>query len=108
MPEKSTKRLRLEASLAEDPTDSFLRYGLAVQCLTEGDLDEGRARLHALIADHPADVPAYQQLGQSYLNSGEFEAARQALTTGITYAQRNGNAHAAAEMSGLLSLVSAT
>ena len=40
---KSARRQMLEQSLAEDPTDTFLRYGLAVQCLREGDLDEGRA-----------------------------------------------------------------
>ena len=45
MAEKSRRRLMLEQSLAEDPTDSFLRYGLAVQCLREGDVEEGRQRL---------------------------------------------------------------
>ena len=29
MSEKSPRRLKLEASLAEDPADTFLRYGLA-------------------------------------------------------------------------------
>ena len=33
MAEKSPRRLRLEESLAEDPADPFLRYGLALQCL---------------------------------------------------------------------------
>ena len=37
MAEKSRRRLMLEQSLAEDPADSFLRYGLAMQCLREGD-----------------------------------------------------------------------
>ena len=46
MAEKSPRRVMLEQSLAEDPNDTFLRYGLAVQCLREGDVDEGRERLH--------------------------------------------------------------
>ncbi len=33
MAEKSTRRVALEQSLAEDPADTFLRYGLALQCL---------------------------------------------------------------------------
>ena len=49
MAEKSPRRLMLESSLAEDPADTFLRYGLAVQCLREGDVEEGRQRLLALI-----------------------------------------------------------
>ena len=75
MAEKSARRLMLERSLAEDPGDTFLRYGLAVQCLREGDVEEGRTRLRALIAEHPDQVPAYQQLGQSYVESGETDAA---------------------------------
>ena len=71
MAEKSRRRLMLEQSLAEDPADCFLRYGLAIQCLREGDVEEGRGRLEALIADHPDDqVAAYQQLGQSYRSDG--------------------------------------
>ena len=72
MPEKSSRRVALEQSLAEDPTDSFLRYGLAMQCLREGDVEEGHERLLALIADHPDDqIAAYQQLGQSFAELGE-------------------------------------
>ena len=44
MAEKSPRRLKLEESLSEDPSDAFLRYGLALQCLREGDVDEGRRR----------------------------------------------------------------
>ena len=80
MAEKSPRRLMLEASLAEDPADTFLRYGLAVQCLRDGDVEEGRERLLALIADHPDDqVAAHQQLGQSYLEAGELDEARAIL-----------------------------
>ena len=103
MAEKSSKRLALEASLAEDPNDTFLRYGLAMQCLREGDTQEGRDRLKALIADHPAEsIPAYQQLGQSYAESDEIDDARHWLVLGITRARSTGDSHAAGEMQGLL------
>jgi predicted Zn-dependent protease len=103
MAEKSARRLMLEQSLSEDPGDTFLRYGLAVQCLREGDVEEGRTRLRALIADHPNDqVPAYQQLGQSFAESGETDAAREALKAGIGIAQKRGDWHAAAEMQQIL------
>jgi predicted Zn-dependent protease len=103
MDEKSRRRLMLEQSLAADPSDSFLRYGLAVQCLREGDVDEGRERLKALIADHPEDqVAAYQQLGQSYAEAGATQEATAVLRTGITKAQARGEWHAAAEMEQLV------
>ena len=107
MAEPSARRLMLERSLAEDPTDPFLRYGLAMQCLREGDVEEGRQRLLALIAESPAEqeVPAYQQLGQSYLEAGEMAQAEQAFRVGIAKAEAQGNRHAAAEMTGLLDQV---
>jgi predicted Zn-dependent protease len=89
----------LEQSLAEDPNDAFLRYGLALQCLREGDIEEGRQRLLALIADDPdRQVAAYQQLGQSYADAGESDDARAILRVGIAKAQAKGDWHAAAEM----------
>lgn len=103
MADKSAKRLRLEESLNEDPTDQFLRYGLALQCLREGDRAEGRERLQSLIADHPDEsVAAYQQLGQSYIESGEADLARATLATGILKANARGDWHAASEMQGFL------
>jgi thioredoxin-like negative regulator of GroEL len=103
MAEKSPRRLMLETSLADDPADAFLRYGLAVQCLREGDIEEGRAGLIRLIADLPADtVAAHQQLGQSYLEAGELVEARAILEQGITLANKRGDWHAEGEMQGLL------
>jgi thioredoxin-like negative regulator of GroEL len=100
---KSERRLKLEASLAADPDDAFLRYGLALQCLREGDVEEGRSRLLALIADDPeGQVAAYQQLGQSYAEAEEVEAAASTLRTGISKALARGDQHAAAEMEHLL------
>ncbi|WP_152050587.1 tetratricopeptide repeat protein [Tautonia marina] len=103
---KSARRLALEESLAADPTDTFLRYGLAMQCLREGDLDEGRSRLEALIADHPDDqVASYQQLGQSYMDEGDPERARSYFVSGIAKAQALGDLKAAGEMQGFLELL---
>jgi predicted Zn-dependent protease len=103
MAEKSARRQMLERSLEEDPKDAFLRYGLAVQCLREGDVEEGRSRLRALIADHPDDqVAAFQQLGQSFAENGETHEAIAILNSGIALAERRGDRHAAAEMGELL------
>src|SRR5947208_15308282 len=88
MAEKSPRRLRLEHGLSEDPDDPFLRYGLALQCLRDGDVEEGRKRLRSLIADDPDhQVAAYQQLGQSYADSGETEAALTILRAGVARAK---------------------
>src|SRR5262245_27117954 len=103
MAEKSRRRLMLEAGLAESPDDSFLKYGLALQCLRDGDTAEGRERLRALTTTDCAEaVAAWQQLGQSFLDAGEADEARRALTEGVAKARARGDEHAAAEMEGLL------
>ncbi len=106
MADKSARRRMLETSLADDPSDTFLRYGLAVQCLREGDVAEGRDRLRALIADHPGDqVAAHQQLGQSFVETEEFAEARAILQAGIALAGKRGDWHAASEMEGFLAQI---
>jgi thioredoxin-like negative regulator of GroEL len=107
MPETSPRRALLQQSLAENPGDPFLRYGLALQCLREGDIEEGRDRLKALIADNPGDqeVAAHQQLGQSYMEAGEGDEARCWFEAGIVKARGRGEAKAANEMEGFLALL---
>jgi thioredoxin-like negative regulator of GroEL len=103
MAEKSRRRLMLERSLEENPEDAFLRYGLAMQCLREGDVAEGRQRLRSLIDDDPdRQIAAYQQLGQSYADSGEPDEAVAVLRLGIAKARAAGDGHAAAEMEQLV------
>lgn len=102
MAEKSPRRRMLEERLAEDPADTFLRYGLALQCLRDGDLDEGRRRLGELIAEGAEDVASCHQLGQSYLETSENEQAIATLREGISRALARGNSHAAEEMRALL------
>ncbi len=106
MPDKSPRRLMLERSLAEDPGDAFLRYGLAMQCLRDGDVAEGRDRLRGLIADDPGQIAAYQQLGQSYADEGEVDEAAVVLRKGIEQARKSGDWHAAAEMEHILESLS--
>lgn len=71
--------------------------------LARGGSGRGRERLRSLIADYPDDqIVAYQQLGQSYAETGETAAAVTTLQTGIVKARSRGDWHAAAEMEQLV------
>ncbi|MFO0881676.1 MAG: tetratricopeptide repeat protein [Gemmataceae bacterium] len=97
-----TRKQQIEELLALDPNDSFLRYGLAMEHVSAGD-DEGALRVFRELITHDPDyVPAYLMAGQTLLRQGEEEEARTILKTGIVAANRNGNSHAAGEMTGLL------
>ncbi len=97
-----SRREKLEAMLAQSPNDTFLRYALAMACVSEGNPSAAREGLQDLIASDPQYVPAYFQLAQLQVGRGEAEAAKPVLMRGIEMARRAGDAHAEGEMRGLL------
>jgi predicted Zn-dependent protease len=102
-----TRRQQLEAMLADDPTDEFLRYGLAMEFISAGDHETAVRFLRELIALNPAKpyVPAYLIAGQSLLKLGRANDAIAVLRDGVAAAQKQGNLHAAGEMQALLDSV---
>jgi len=98
----ATRRERLEAMLLEQPTDAFLRYGLAIERAKEGDHDRALADLRQLMCDPTPYVPAFFRAGQMLCELTRISESRAALRDGIDEARRQGNLHAAGEMSELL------
>lgn len=98
-----SRRERLEEMLAQNPDDPFLRYGLAMECANEGQVDEALKRLRELIDDQADYVAAYFQSGQLLVSEDRIAEAREMLKRGIAAARQAGDAHAAEEMGGVLS-----
>ena len=93
---------QIEEMLAEEPNDPFLRYGLAMEFISQGD-DEGAVRSFLeLFQVDPNYVPAYLQMSQAYIRIGKTGEARAMLTNGIAVAKQAGDLHAAEEMHGFL------
>jgi Tfp pilus assembly protein PilF len=100
-----TRRQRLEEMLADDPTDTFCRYGLAMDYAGAGE-DETAAKVFAeLIRVAPEYVPAYLQAGQVLARLGRDDEARAVYRAGAAVAQRVGDAHAAGELQGFLEML---
>jgi thioredoxin-like negative regulator of GroEL len=97
------RRAKIEAMLAEEPGDVFLRYSLALELEKEGDHSGSLARLTELMRESPPYVPAFFRTGQQLAALGRVPEAREALRDGIEQARARGDAHAAGEMSELLS-----
>lgn len=97
-----TRRQKIEAMLAEDPSDTFLRYSLAMECRSEGNSLESLEILDALVSETPPCVPAFFMAAQQLSEQGRIEDARDYLRRGIDQAREQGDSHAAAEMSELL------
>jgi predicted Zn-dependent protease len=100
-----TRRMeQIEALLAEDPGDAFLRYGLAMEHASAGDDAECVKVLRELIARTQANpyVPAFLQCGQALARLDRNEEACEVLKAGVAAARRAGDTHAEGEMQGLL------
>lgn len=102
-----SRRDKIEAMLADEPGDPFLRYALAAEMDKEGDHDRSLALLAELRRDDPPYGPAYFLAGQQLARLGRIEEARAVLRDGIDHARRSGDAHAAAEMSEFLASLGA-
>jgi Flp pilus assembly protein TadD len=96
---------QIEAMLADDPDDAFLRYGLAMEHASAGDDDACVAVLRDLLTRTAADpyVPAFLQCGQALARLDRTPEACEVLKRGIDAARRSGDTHALGEMQGLLS-----
>src|SRR5579875_1545182 len=88
--------------LAQNPTDSFARYGLAMAYAAEGKHDEALQEFSTILGHNPDYVPAYQMSAQTLLKLGRTDAAKARLTEGLAACQRTGNTHAASEMQAML------
>jgi predicted Zn-dependent protease len=89
--------------LAQNPSDAFARYGLAMEHANQGQTDTSLAEFDRLLTTHPDYTPGYFMAAQTLLKAGRTEEAKSRLNQGITSAQRTGNQHALNEMEALLS-----
>ena len=97
-----SRREKIEAMLADDPQDTFLRYSLAMELDKEGAHDASLARFDELTRDAPPYVPAFFMAAQQLARLERTTEARTYLRHGIDAARDQGNAHAAGEMSEFL------
>lgn len=99
----STRREKIEAMLADEPGDTFLRYSLAMELDKEGANDSSLEKLAELTRDQPPYVPAFFMAGQQLVRLNRVSEARSILCDGIEAARQQNDAHAASEMSEFLS-----
>jgi tetratricopeptide (TPR) repeat protein len=97
-----SRREKIEAMLAEDPRDIFLRYSLAMELDKEGRHDDSLAKFGELTSADPPYVPAFFMAAQQLARLDRADEARSLLRNGIAAATTQGDAHAAAEMSEFL------
>ncbi len=92
----------LSEILQHNPADSFARYGLAMEHLSQGNPEKALEEFAATTSHNPDYVPAYQMSAQTLAKLHRPEEAIALLREGLAAAQRTNNRHAASEMQALL------
>jgi len=88
--------------LAQDPTDAFARYGLAMEYSNSGEVERALEEFGRLLATHPDYTAGYFMAAQTLAKAERTEEARKMLVDGIACARKTGNGHAQSEMEGML------
>jgi len=99
---EQSRKEKLQALLVDDPTDQFLRYGLAMELQKEDALSESEKLFRGLMNDSAPYVPAFFMLAQQLVRDDRADDAKPVLKEGIRQAQLQSNQHAAMEMAGFL------
>lgn len=95
----------LKNLVAQNPRDSFTRYGLAMEYASQGNLEEALSEYQALLSvnqDYPA---AYYHGGQTLAKLGRLEEARAMYAQGIEVTGRLGDLHTRDELKAALDLL---
>jgi hypothetical protein len=100
--QKKTRRQKLEEFLAQNPSDTFSRYGIALDCMREGDIATAETHFRTILQQNADYVPAYQMYAQMLSQHARGDEAKAVLASGIAAATQAGNQHARSEMEGML------
>ncbi|MSR79240.1 MAG: hypothetical protein EXS11_00775 [Gemmataceae bacterium] len=92
------RKKQLQALLADFPGDPFIRYGIAMEETSEGNLADASISFERLIADHADYVPAYLQAGQIAARMENPSLARKIYSQGILVAKKARDFKASGEM----------
>ncbi|MFZ0414879.1 MAG: tetratricopeptide repeat protein [Candidatus Acidiferrales bacterium] len=92
----------LEEFVAKHPADAFGRYGLAMECVNQGDTVAAEDNFKLLLSAKPEYVAAYFQYGRMLATLGRAAEARKVLADGVAQAAKAGDEHALSEMQAAL------
>ena len=95
----------LKNMVAQNPGDSFSRYGLAMEYRSAGNLEAAAGEFKTLAAADPDYIAAYYHYGQTLEALRREEEARAVYAAGLLAAVRKGDRHAQSELQAALDLM---
>lgn len=100
-----TRLEALKSMVSQQPGDSFLRYGLAMEYRNAGDLEAALGEFRALLGINPDYSAAYFHGGQTLERLGRLDEARELYQSGLGVTARKGDLHTRDEIQAALDLL---
>jgi Flp pilus assembly protein TadD len=101
----NTRLETLKSLVAQNPGDTFLRYGLAMELRNGGDLEGAMGEFRGLMEANPDYAATYFHAGQTLERMGRADEARAVYEKGIEVTTRKGDEHARSELQAALDLL---
>lgn len=95
----------LQSLLEQDPSNSRLRYMLAMETLNAGDLEGAVAIFRDILERDSTYSAAYFHGGQTLEKLGRIDEARAIYRQGIEATRLNGDSHTRSELEGALAML---
>ena len=95
----------LQAMLAQDESNTFARYGLAMEYANSGDLESAVSEYRKLLQVNPDYAAAYFHGGRALEKLGQTDEARAMYEQGIAVTTRTGDGHTRSELQAALDLL---
>jgi tetratricopeptide (TPR) repeat protein len=95
----------LQNMVAQNPNDSFSRYGLAMEYANSGSLGKAVEEYEALLSVNPDYAAAYYHGGQALEKLGRLDDARRMYARGLETTRRTGDAHTNSEIQAALDIL---
>jgi tetratricopeptide (TPR) repeat protein len=92
----------LRSLLAQNPDNSFVRYGLAMEYVKAGEFEQAMDEFAAILEREPSYSAAYFHGGQTLEKMGRIEEAREYYRRGIAH---SADPHARSELQGALDIL---
>lgn len=93
---------QLKQWLAEDSSNSFLRYALAKEYENQQFLEPALEQYCQLMEHDPGYIATYYHLGKLYEKLNKFSEAKETYQTGVHLAQTVNDLHSLAELKAAL------
>ncbi|HWM86525.1 MAG TPA: tetratricopeptide repeat protein [Kofleriaceae bacterium] len=87
----------LRQFVASSPDDPFARYGLAMELVGRGQLDDACQAFQDLVDRMPDYAPAYLMYGNALAASGDAKRAAEMYRRGAEVSGRSGDSHTQGE-----------